>query len=192
MLSREITIDAPYVKRVNKENLSTKAILNAQTNRSFHQKSIATKAAQRYFLYLRTAFFQSNKRLSLKTPSSTKTAFAPLARRGVDKNAPLLLFVWQIVDGFALLYRQVTATYGKRAVGNVLVHRGATGDKTIVAYCERRNQICVATDKTVFSDGRSVFCFAVVVDEDHSATDICVFAHESVANVRKVACLYSV
>ena len=36
-----------------------------------------------------------------------------------------------------------------------------------------------------------MFVFAIVVDKDNSATDVCVLADKCIANVGKVACLYT-
>lgn len=98
-----------------------------------------------------------------------------------------LWWFFEVVDGSAFLQGEVTPSNAKRATWDVLIHSCATGNKAVIPNGKGSDKVAVATDKTIFANGRFVLEFAIVVDKNHATTNVCVGANKGIANVGKVA-----
>ena len=98
-----------------------------------------------------------------------------------------LWWFFEVVDGSAFLQGEVTSANAKRATWDVLIHSCATGNKAVIPNGKGRDKVAVATDKTIFANGRFVLEFTIVVDKNYTTTNVCVCANKGIANVGKVA-----
>lgn len=67
-------------------------------------------------------------------------------------------------------------------VGNGAARRGVRA----VAHAHGRHQVRVAADERIIPDGVAVLGRAVVIDGDHAAAEIAVFAHVGIAHIGQV------
>ena len=108
------------------------------------------------------------------------SGFRSLACRGV-------LFLFGALYRCPAVLYHLTRTGDSQGVGrNVIGYGGASRGVCSRADTDRRDEVCIASDKAVVAHGAACFVLTVIIDGDTSAAEVDTLAHIAVAHISQM------